>query len=150
MDREGKPTTDPFQINGLLPISGAKGYGLMMMVDILCGALIGAPFGPHVTSMYADLSSGRELGQIHIVIDPGTFGAANFGKTMTAMMEELHGVQPASGCDQVLYPGESSERRAQEYKQSGIPIVKEIYEYLTSDTVHFDRYDQGNPFAIHS
>jgi ureidoglycolate dehydrogenase (NAD+) len=149
LDAEGKPTTDPFAVRGLVPIAGAKGYGLMMMVDVLSGVLVGAPFGPHVTSMYADLSAGRELGQLHIVIDPAVFcGAVRFQEVMQAMVDELHAVRPAQGFGDVRYPGESSDLVAKRYQDSGIPIPKEIYSYLISDDVHYDRYETGDPFAV--
>lgn len=146
---DGHPTTDPFDVRGLLPIAGPKGYGLMMMVDILSGILTGVPFGPHVTSMYADLSSGRELGQLHIVINPEFFcGREQFERNMQCMIQELHAVKPAPGNSCVRYPGESSDERAKKYLKTGIPVVESIYEYLTGDAVHFDHYDHGNPFAV--
>jgi Malate/L-lactate dehydrogenases len=52
------PRRIPNAVSGLLPIAGPKGSGLMMMVDILCGALLGQPCGADVSSMYADLSAG--------------------------------------------------------------------------------------------
>lgn len=148
VDREGRPTTDPFAVGGLVAIAGAKGYGLMMMVDILCGSMLGVPFGKHVSSMYADLSAGRELGQIHLVINPEFFGGAEpFAKCIGAMVEEIHGLRPAEGCGQVLVPGESSEAVAERYARDGIPIVKEIHDYLVSADVHYDRYDGKTAFA---
>lgn len=149
VDGEGHPTTDPFAVRGLLPIAGPKGYGLMMMVDVLGGLLTGAPFGPHVTSMYADLSSGRELGQIHIVFNPDFFcGGEVFRKRMLEMTDELHGVKAAPGNERgVRYPGESSDACEKRYLETGIPVVREIYDYLVSDHVHYDRYDHKNPFA---
>lgn len=146
---DGKPTSNPFAVRGLLPIAGAKGYGLMMMVDVLSGVLLGAPFGPHVTSMYADLSAGRELGQLHIVIDPERFcGQDAFEANMRQMMDELHAMPPAAGWETVLYPGENSDSVAAKYEKSGTPIVKEIYDYLTGDAVHLNRYETGDPFAL--
>ncbi|MEG1107142.1 MAG: ureidoglycolate dehydrogenase, partial [Eubacterium sp.] len=70
VDENGNSTTDSTKVNALLPIAGPKGYGLMMMVDVLSGIMLGVPFGKHVSSMYEDLSKGRDLGQLHIVIDP--------------------------------------------------------------------------------
>ena len=61
VDQHGNPTTDTMKVNALVPIAGAKGYGLMMMVDILSGIMLGLPFGKHVSSMYEDLSKGRDL-----------------------------------------------------------------------------------------
>lgn len=42
----------------------------MMMIDVLSGILLNLPFGRQVSSMYDNLSQGRELGQLHIVINP--------------------------------------------------------------------------------
>ncbi len=73
VDSKGEPTTDPFKVNALVPIAGPKGYGLMMMVDVLSGILLGLPFGNKVSSMYHDLTEDRNLGQLHIVINPEFF-----------------------------------------------------------------------------
>ena len=43
VDEKGLPVTDPHLVNALVPMSGAKGYGLMMMVDVFSGVLIGVP-----------------------------------------------------------------------------------------------------------
>jgi ureidoglycolate dehydrogenase (NAD+) len=40
----------------LLPAAGPKGYGLMMMIDVLSGILLGLPFGRQVSSMYVKIS----------------------------------------------------------------------------------------------
>ncbi|MGX7418753.1 ureidoglycolate dehydrogenase [Carnobacterium gallinarum] len=148
VDGDGKPTTNPHEVNALLPIAGPKGYGLMMMVDSLSGTLLGLPFGKHVSSMYTDITAGRNLGQLHIIINPSFFTDLDKFKTdVNQMVEELHETKPAAGFDQVLYPGELSEIVAEKYKKEGIPIVKEIYDYLTSETIHFDRYDKASAFG---
>ena len=71
MAADWKPTTDPADFAALLPVAGAKGYGLAMMVDVLSGVLLGLPFGKRVSSMYEDLREGRDLGQLHIVLNFG-------------------------------------------------------------------------------
>ncbi|KAK7508680.1 hypothetical protein BaRGS_00000246 [Batillaria attramentaria] len=57
VDTEGKPTTDPKIVlgdGGLMPLGGAeetsgyKGYGLGLMVEVFCGILSGATFGPFI------------------------------------------------------------------------------------------------------
>lgn len=148
VDSNGAPTTDPNAVAGLVPIAGAKGSGLMMMVDILCGALLGQPSGGSVSSMYADLSAGRELGQIHIVLNPEFFaGLESFYGTIEKMVGEIHGMKPAEGFSKVQYPGERSDATFEKYQAAGIPIVEEIYDYLVSDDIHFDRYDGMDAFA---
>ncbi|WP_317944068.1 ureidoglycolate dehydrogenase [Carnobacterium maltaromaticum] len=148
VDGSGNPTTNPHEVKALLPIAGPKGYGLMMMVDILSGTLLGLPFGKHVSSMYTDITAGRNLGQLHIIINPSFFTDLDkFKADVNQMVEELHKTKPASGFDQVLYPGELSEIVSEKYKKEGIPIVKEIYDYLISETIHFDRYDKASVFG---
>lgn len=148
VDKEGLPTTDPHQVQGLLPIAGPKGYGLMMMVDILSGSLLGLPFGKHVSSMYSDLSTGRNLGHLHIVINPAYFtDLTQFKGDLSTMIAELHEIKPAQGFEQVLYPGELAEKIQAESEAKGIPIVKDIYDYLVGEAIHFDTYNHSNPFA---
>ncbi|EGQ1734956.1 ureidoglycolate dehydrogenase [Staphylococcus pseudintermedius] len=137
VDDKGHPTTDPNQVSALLPMAGAKGYGLMMMVDILAGSLLGLPHGMHVTSMYKDLSEYRRLGQFHLVINPSFFGEQDvFLNKVEQMVKELHQIQPANGFDNVYYPGEIQETVAKTYAQSGIPIPTDIVQYLESPTLY--------------
>lgn len=149
VDEHGDPTTDSTKVNALLPISGAKGYGLMMMVDVLSGVMLGVPFGKHVSSMYDDLSKGRDLGQLHIVIDPSRFIDINtFKENMSQVLNELSEIKPAPGHDKVYYPGERGLLRKEKYEATGgIEIVDDIYKYLTSDDIHYNRYDHKNKFA---
>ena len=148
VDTAGRPVTDPNLVNALVPIAGAKGYGLMMMVDVFSGVLLGVPFGKHVSSMYHDLSEGRNLGQMHIVLDPSRFvGLDAFKQSLSQELDELAAVPPAEGYGKVYYPGERSAIRKEKADAEGVEIVEEIVEYLKGDTLHFDRYDHKNRFA---
>jgi ureidoglycolate dehydrogenase (NAD+) len=148
VDENGEPTTDPFNVNALLPIAGPKGYGLGMMVDVLSGILLGLPFGNKVSSMYENLSEYRKLGQLHIVINPAFFtGLTRFKQDITQTMEDLNQIKPAPGFSKVLYPGQNNDVVIAEYMENGIEIVDDIYEYLSSDVIHNNKYDDKNPFA---
>jgi len=148
VDSNGEPTTDPLKVNALMPIAGPKGYGLMMMVDVLSGILLGLPFGNKVSSMYHDLTEGRNLGQLHIVINPEYFtGLSSFKEAIAQTIQELNNIKPAPGYDQVYYPGQRSAEREAAYEKDGIEIVDHIYEYLTSDVIHNNAYDNKSPFA---
>ncbi|MDW8797209.1 ureidoglycolate dehydrogenase [Staphylococcus pseudoxylosus] len=137
VDNQGEPTSDPFEVAALLPVAGPKGYGLMMMVDILAGSLLGLPFGQHVTSMYKDLSQYRRLGQFHIVINPAYFGDETlFLEKVSEMVDELHDIKPAQGFEQVYYPGEIQETVKHRYAKSGIPVAESIYDYLVSEQLY--------------
>ncbi len=149
VDEKGAPVTNPHLVNALVPIAGAKGYGLMMMVDVFSGVLLGVPFGKHVSSMYHDLSEGRCLGQMHIVINPERFvGLDAFKKSMSQVCDELGAMTPAEGHSKVYYPGERAIiRRDKSYAEGGIEVVDELVDYLKGDAIHFNRYDHKNRFA---
>ncbi|KAB2338238.1 ureidoglycolate dehydrogenase [Cytobacillus depressus] len=148
VDKNGEQTTDPFKVNALLPIAGPKGYGLMMMVDVLSGVLLGLPFGNKVSSMYHDLSEGRNLGQLHIVINPAYFtDIEKFKENISNTMGELNNIKPAPGFERVLYPGQNSLIAEQQSEKEGIEIVDDVYQYLESDVVHYNKYDNKDPFA---
>lgn len=148
VDENGEPTTDPFKVQALLPISGPKGYGLGMMVDVLSGVLLGLPFGNKVSSMYHDLSEGRNLGQLHLVINPELFTTINkFKDDIATTMRDLNAIKPAPGFNQVYYPGQNLEVIQKEYEEKGIEIVDDIYAYLVSDVIHNNSYDHKDPFV---
>ncbi|AYW47230.1 ureidoglycolate dehydrogenase [Tetragenococcus osmophilus] len=148
VDKNGQPTSDPHAVSGLLPIAGPKGYGLMMMVDILSGMLLGLPFGKHVSSMYSDLTKGRNLGQFYLLIDPQKFSNADvFKENIDTMVQELHAIPAADGFQQVYYPGEINQLFLNSAENEGIFIAKNVYEYLQSDTLHFNQYGGMDAFA---
>lgn len=148
IDENGDPTTDPHAIAALNPISGAKGYGLQMLVDTLAAVLLGLPNGKHTSSMYDDLGAYRKIGQTYIVIDPERFvGLEQFKKQIQQTVDELHAVEPADWADQVYYPGEGSVIRYERYKKEGVKIPKDIADYLESDDIHYDNYEGKGPFA---
>lgn len=149
IDKDGNPTTDPAAVAALNHIAGAKGYALAMMVDILSGVLLGLPFGKNVTSMYNDLTEQRNLGQLHIVLDPARFtDKAVFLKNINTLMADLNNVKPAPGFKCVRFPGQGSLERKTAYEKDGIEIVDDIYEYLVSDAVHHNNYDKKGSFAV--
>src|SRR5690606_2376488 len=54
VDSEGNPTTDPAAAlaGSLLPVGGAKGAALALMVEILAAALTGSSFGFEASSLF--------------------------------------------------------------------------------------------------
>jgi ureidoglycolate dehydrogenase (NAD+) len=148
IDKDGNPTTDPYKVASLIPIAGPKGYALQMMVDVLSGVLLGLPYGAKVSSMYHDLTEYRNLGQLHIVINPAYFTSLElFLQHITNMMDELNKIKPAPGFDQVYYPGQRSMLREQDSEENGVEVVDEIYKYLISDVIHNNRFDHKGAFA---
>jgi ureidoglycolate dehydrogenase (NAD+) len=121
VDGAGNPTTDPHRAEALIPLGGEtygyKGYGLALMVDLLCGALNGMTFGPHLTSMYTHLDKPRRIGHLLIAIDPKRFvGAATLESVVRALVEEL------KQRGDILLPGEPEQISETERLRTGIPV----------------------------
>jgi len=122
VDAQGEPTTDPHAAVAITPLGGPvygyKGYGLALMVDLLCGALNGMAFGPHITPMYEALDTPQNLGHLVLALDPQRFaGGATLAATVRAMASEL----PREPGD-VQLPGDPELRSERTRRSSGIPF----------------------------
>ena len=121
LDAEGRNVTDAERVRALSPLGGDyghKGYGLAMMVELLCGPLNGNPHGPHIGPMYEQLDRPRELGAFFIVIDPARFaGGAALAAVAAGMAAELAG-QPGSP----RMPGDPELASQAQRQAAGIPV----------------------------
>ncbi|GMA58746.1 putative oxidoreductase YjmC [Alicyclobacillus sacchari] len=143
VDADGLATADPSAVTALLPLGGAKGYGLALAIDVLSGILTGAAFGPHILPMYGDYERMRKLGHLFIAIDPGLFHSHDaFVEAVDQMIEELHQEPAAAGFAEVLVPGEPEQRKEALYREQGVPIPESVYRYLTA-AARDDAADQG-------
>lgn len=73
LDAEGRPTTDPKAglAGSMLPMGGAKGAMLALIVELLACALTGAHFGFEADSFFTEEGNRARIGQAFLVIDPG-------------------------------------------------------------------------------
>jgi ureidoglycolate dehydrogenase (NAD+) len=122
VDADGRPTTDAELASALVPLGGAdygyKGYGLAMMIDLLCGALNGMGFGPNLARMYEDLDEPQDLGHLVLAIDPGRFaGGSQLQAAVRAMADDV-----VHAGDAVQVPGDPELRAERERRESGIPV----------------------------
>ncbi len=74
VDAQGAPTTDAQAAVAVVPLGGSayghKGYALALVIDLLCGPLLGNPYGPHIPSMFEAIDEPRQLGAFFIALDP--------------------------------------------------------------------------------
>jgi ureidoglycolate dehydrogenase (NAD+) len=124
----GVPTTDPHAAVAVMPLGGGayghKGYALALIVDLLCGPLLGNPFGSHIPSMYEALDEPRRLGAFFIALDPERFaGGAAFAAQVEAMALEL-AAEPGAP----ILPGDPEREVAAQRERDGIPIEPGLAE----------------------
>jgi LDH2 family malate/lactate/ureidoglycolate dehydrogenase len=143
VDETGRSSTDPNRVlkalakrlgGGLLPLGGEgeelgghKGYGLALMVDVLCGVLSGAATGLQV---YAD-ERRPNVGHFFMALDPAAFRPLDeFRRDMDRLARELKDSPKAEGQDRIYVHGEKSFARMERYRKEGIPLDPKTAENL--------------------
>jgi len=114
---DGTPTTNAQEaINGmLLPSAGPKGFGLAVVIDLLCGALSSGAWGAKVQPLYGDFSKPYACAHLFMAIDTEHFGDPGFFKHAAAMAaENIRTSTKAPGIERIYAPGEPEWQRLQQ------------------------------------
>ena len=143
-DEHGAATDDPHRVlenlsrragGGLLPLGGEgellgghKGYGLGLMVNILCGLLAGAA--------YADLAYPKTPDGKPLPANIGHFFGAwcidafrpvqEFRAAMDDLQRRLKNAPKAEGHDRIYIHGEKEYENAERHLQEGIPLDRKL------------------------
>ena len=143
VDPTGHSTTNPRIVlealakrlgGGILPLggegetfSGHKGYGLALLVDILCGALPGAGTALDV---YAD-ERAANVGHFFGAIDVRAFRPLPaFKRDMDKLLRTLRESPRAEGHDHIYVHGEKSFAMERERRAKGIPLGPKVVDSL--------------------
>jgi len=132
-DREGRPTTDPnIGFKGfLLPMGGHKGFGLSLLVDILCGVITGGSFQHHLKSMYVYPNDPSNTAHLMLVINPACLISQEELKDRMAEFFATVKQSPMwDASSEMLLPGEIEYRKENERRSEGIPIPAPLYDEL--------------------
>ena len=128
LDPEGRPTIDPDAVlagGSLLPIGGAKGAGLSMMLDILCGVLTGARFGGEVGDQYKRFDRPQGVGHFILLLRSDLFlQAEEVAARMAELARRVKSNPRTEGVEEIFFPGEIEGRREAERLAAGIPYRK--------------------------
>ncbi len=138
VDESGSPTTDPFAARWLTPLggsretSGHKGYGLGVVVDVLCGPLAGAAWGAHVLGSRGP-DRPANVGHTFMAWRIDAFrDLEEFFADLGAMLAELRATPPAPGHEAtgVLVPGDPEIRAEAVNRRLGVPVRPPVVEEL--------------------
>jgi len=131
-DADGVPSTDSASIAHLFPIGGYKGYGLAMVLDIVCGMLSGMPVGPQVSRMYGvPLSERRFLGHVVGAVAVSAFEAPEvFKARMRAYCDGLRAQSMRDEMGVAMVPGDPEKRAEAVRRRDGIPVAPELLARL--------------------
>ena len=133
IDHHGQPLTDPKRADEgfLMPIGGAKGYGLALTLGLLAGTLNGAAFGKSVVDFNADHTTTTNTGQFIVALDISAFAdVAAFKREVDDVWAELKASPTMPGFDEVRLPGESSHHIREQRIVSGIPLPAALARQL--------------------
>ena len=141
IDADGAPTTDPIAgLQGaLLPLgstrttSSHKGYGLAVVVDVLCALLSGAAWGPQCGGLTRDFNDVSNVGHFFAALRVDAFRPlGEFTAQMDEMIRGLKTSALAPGEERIYVHGEPEFEEAERRKRDGIPLDPNIAEYLRS------------------
>jgi len=131
LDKDGLPTTNPSDVVLLTPFGGAKGYGLMLMINILAGVMLDTESGDKVPKYYNDDKTPNKLTHVFVIIDPKSYlSEDDFLKDMATMKKEINSQSPGQGFDEVLIPGQRAFREYEKSIKEGISLLPKIEDYL--------------------
>ena len=134
LDKDGNPTTDPAagRAGSLLPIGGAKGSGLALLVEVLSGILSGAGTAPHLHDLYS-FEAPQGVGHFLGVLDVAHFiDVDEFRRGVSAMAVEVKSLKKADGFSEILMPGEREIKTAKERSTAGIDLPDEVCAELAA------------------
>ena len=131
LDKFGKPTTNAKKaLAGVqLPISGFRGSGLAWMVDILSGVFTGGNHGGKVKDPFDDFSGPQNIGHLFLVMKTNLF-VSNYTKRIKENIIRVKRLPKIKGIKEILYPGQSKQRRYKNNLKKEIKITSNIADDL--------------------
>lgn len=125
LDKDGNPTTDASAANegSLLPMGGAKGYGLALIVSVLASALAGGAPDWQIPGFWAHPEIRSNIGYFMGAIDISKFIPLEvFEEKVDQMFRKVKESRPAPGFSEVMIPGEIEYNLTEKNREEGIEI----------------------------
>jgi L-2-hydroxycarboxylate dehydrogenase (NAD+) len=122
----------------LLPLGGAgeelgghKGYGLGVMVEILCAAFAGGSFGKALSGFEEGQPSPHKLGHFFAAINIESFVPVNVFKAITgSIMREIRTSAKVPGMERIYLAGEKEFEMIEKRTKEGVPINKALQNIM--------------------
>lgn len=131
VDEEGRPTRDPNEVYDLeadtdcrlLPMgAGYKGSAIMLLVEVLTGALVGATMSREAIEDPAV----DEFGGIFFCIDISSFtDLSSFKSRVSTMAQQIRQSKPAHGLTEVSLPGDGGYKRERRIVEQGFIVLED-------------------------
>lgn len=132
-DENGVPTDDPLEaIKGMvLPMAGAKGYGLSMALDILAGVLSGAFSLDKVGRFYPIENGCMNVGHAFLIINPLKLYGEDFYRVIDQYLDRVRTSQSVDTAP-VMVPGDNRRQIKKQKLKEGIQLPNKTFKELNS------------------
>lgn len=129
LDSDGMPTTDAqTALKGIMmPMSGFKGYGISMMIDIISGVISGASFLGNVGRFYSADNKCMDVGFTFVVINPEIVYGEEFYDEIDMYIESIRNGKCVDG-NQILLPGDDRICNYRQNLDNGIDVHPDVWE----------------------
>jgi L-2-hydroxycarboxylate dehydrogenase (NAD+) len=117
-------------LGGTKETSGYKGYGLGLLVDILCGVLSGANFGSRLVSVKSPIKEaniGHFFGAIQL---EGFRDLSSIFKDFEALTQDVKSSPLETIVDKIYIPGEPEFEAKEFHKKNGISVLPPVLDKL--------------------
>ena len=125
-DKDGNPTTDPevaLTEGVLLPVGGAKGAALGLMVEILSAPLTASALSTEASSFFTTEGEPPSVGQFLIAIDPDAFsGRDHFLERIEQIMDSITSQEGAR------IPGARRKELREKAAKEGLSVPANLVE----------------------
>jgi LDH2 family malate/lactate/ureidoglycolate dehydrogenase len=152
IDADGRETLDPQTAlkGALLPLggfgtegAGYKGYGLGLLVDILCGVLSGGAFGTD-TPLPNSPPEGGKISHFFGALRVDAFrDVAGFKADVDKELRAFKDSAKAPGSERIYVAGEIEFENTKRNRANGVPIHEKVWDGLEKLTA-----DLGIPFGL--
>jgi LDH2 family malate/lactate/ureidoglycolate dehydrogenase len=131
LDANGVETTDPQAAAIPLPLGGAKGSGLALLIECLTSLVTANPILAEVLERTSLGARHRQNGAV-IALDIARFvDPAHFRREAGRLARAIKALPPQPGME-ILLPGERGARAARERRRGGVVLSQAVYEELAS------------------
>ena len=131
LDKSGEPTTDAAKASVAMPLGGAKGSGLSLLIECLTGVMAGTPI---LATTIGPNSDGRHRQNALMVVikvaalcDP-----ADYARDIDKLAGVIKSLNPRTGFDEILLPGERGARASAKNRKEGVPISAATWKNLVA------------------
>ena len=141
-DEHGKSVNDSNKARTLSPIGEYKGYGLGLMIDILCGILAGSPIGKDILPMfrYPLDATKRYISHFVMAIYIGKFiETYRFKERLQENVDRLRNLKALQQDEKVMVAGDPEKKHYSKRINEGIPLDDIKYKEFLSLSVDFSK-----------